>query len=125
MIQGYVRDNQPFVVLALLGFDGLIYVEFLIDTGFQGQLGMSMALINRLDASYLQDGLFRTADGSLRRGPIYQAKANWHETLRDVQILTLDSEIPLLGVEMLENSSVYFETFDGGEVIVEELEPTQ
>lgn len=44
MIQGHVRDRLPRVLLSLPGEDGPFDVEFILDTGFEGELALPRAI---------------------------------------------------------------------------------
>lgn len=49
MILGHVRDGFPRIVLDLTGLRGVMRVEFLLDTGFEGELAVPLALMQQLD----------------------------------------------------------------------------
>jgi len=121
MIHGHVRDNFPRLTLALTGREGPISIEFLIDTGFDGSLALPTSLVMRLNANYIMDEVVRMADGTQRRRPVYETEIDWNGASRSAYILVLDSGMPLLGVEMVADHSVYLEMTDGGEVTVDQL----
>ncbi len=52
MIQGHVRDDFPYVSLSLPGHNGPVSVEFIMDTGFNGDLALPSAVLARMDASF-------------------------------------------------------------------------
>ena len=45
MILGHVRDYMPRVSLLLPGVNGLVSVEFILDTGFDGELSLPPSLL--------------------------------------------------------------------------------
>jgi len=49
MIEGSVRDNFPRLSLNLPGLRGSQSVEFLVDTGFDGELSLPSALLAGLN----------------------------------------------------------------------------
>jgi hypothetical protein len=67
------------------------------------------------------DEFVRTADGAESRRPVFKVDLEWHNTRRTTYIIALDGSLPLLGVELLADSSVYLEMTDGGEVTVQPL----
>ena len=64
MIYGHVRDGFPRVTLALPGQRGTMRVEFILDTGFEGELSVPSHVRRELDASFRGSNPFRLADGS-------------------------------------------------------------
>lgn len=106
MMLGHVRDRFPHLSLSLPGRDGPVRVEFLVDTGFDGDLALPMSVISRLEVSASDAHDVRLADGS------QQIRA-YYETVLDFQ--------PLLGVGLLEGNLLQAEMETGGEVSVEPL----
>lgn len=120
MRQGHVRDRFARLMLTLPGRDGVAHIEFVVDTGFDGELALPTALINTLDAAYIGNRPLLLADGSVRLRPFYQITLEWDEEERPVDVIALDGN-PLLGVELLEGNLFQAEMADGGEVLVEPL----
>ncbi len=46
MILGHVRDRFPRVSLSMPGRNGPLLVEFIVDTGFDGDLALPQSIIN-------------------------------------------------------------------------------
>ena len=44
MILGYVRDHLPRVTIVLPGLNGDVPVEFIVDTGFDGDISLPSRL---------------------------------------------------------------------------------
>lgn len=67
MIEGSFRRGHPRVTLAMPGKEGEFDVEFIVDTGFEGDLTLPMSLAQRLEA---RDAGFQNcvqADGTVLR----------------------------------------------------------
>lgn len=52
MTIGYVQDNFIRVILMLPAQTGLVPVEFLVDTRFDGELALPSFILRQLDASF-------------------------------------------------------------------------
>src|SRR5690348_11749360 len=100
MIFGHVRDNFPRVTLTLPGRNGRLNVEFIIDTGFEGELALPGSVIVQLDVSEPFSRRIRLADGSVREQPHFKIVMDWYEEPRLTEIALLEGN-PLLGVELM------------------------
>jgi clan AA aspartic protease len=120
MRQGYVRDGFPRVTLPLPGFEGPAMVEFVIDTGFEGEMALPPALLSAVEASSPYEGRIRLADGSLRSRPYCNIVLNWDEGERLTRVLVLEGN-PLIGNELMFGSSLEIEMIDGGSVVLAPL----
>src|SRR5437879_230398 len=116
MILGHVRDNFPYVTLALPGREGPLHVEFVIDTGFDGELALPASLLNDLDTAFIGDHAVLLADRTRRSIPHYEIEIDWHDEKRSTEVIALEGR-PLLGNGLMEGSSVHIEMADGGEVV--------
>ena len=96
MMLGYVRDYMPRIVLTLPGLQGPMRVEFIIDTGFDGDLALPTSLVSQLDVIFITDRIIRLADGTMQRRPCYSILLDWNEESRETEILVLENA-PLLG----------------------------
>ena len=120
MMLGHVRDFFARLALTLPGHSGPVSVEFVVDTGFEGELALPERLINQLAVSDASQRPVLLADGTRRERPFHKIVLDWHDGPRLVELLTLEGS-PLLGVELLADSLLQAEMFDGGEVSVEPL----
>ncbi len=120
MMLGHVRDNFARVTLALPGRTGAVWVEFVINTGFDGELALPAALLSGLDAAYAGDRPIQLADGTERARPVFRILLEWESEWRPTEILSLDGT-PLLGVNLLEGSLLQIEMMSGGQVMIKPL----
>lgn len=120
MILGHVRDHLPRLSLSLPGLAGSLSVEFIVDTGFDGELALPGFLLRELDVAYVGDHPILLADGTERARPAYRTRLDWQGRLRSTEIMLLEG-VPLLGVQLLAQNHLQVEMTDGGEVIVEPL----
>ncbi len=100
MIHGYVRDYLPRILLSLPGHNGPVSVEFIVDTGFDGDLSLPAALLGQLDAAFSAERIIRLADGSIHRRPYYEILIDWDGEERLTEITVLEND-PLLGALLL------------------------
>lgn len=120
MKAGHVRDNFPRLLLSLPGLENVLAVEFIIDTGFDGELALPAALATQLEILSASNRPVRLADGTLRHRPYYELLLDWEEEPRRTEVLVIEGN-PLLGVELLSGSLLQIEVVDGGEVSIEPL----
>lgn len=120
MMLGHVRDRFPRLSLSLPGKNGPILVEFLVDTGFDGDLALPQSIINRLEATASDAHDVRLADGSQQVRAYYETILEWQEEDRLTEILVLEYQ-PLLGVGLMEGNLLQAEMQTGGEVSLEPL----
>ena len=118
MILGVVRDHLARVTLTLPGLMGAISVEFILDTGFDGDLTLPSSDLRQLDARPLFTSLRALGDGTLVECPVYQIEMEWNDLPRTVDILALEHN-PLLGTMLLEGCRLDIDLTENGEVIIE------
>jgi predicted aspartyl protease len=118
MISEEFRDGHPRTTVALPGADGDLEIEFIIDTGFEGDLALPGHLARRLG----QPAGFRVralADGTLIKCPYFLVTIDWIDgESRRTEVLVLEGE-PLLGTAYLRDTLVQIEMSEGGEVSAE------
>jgi clan AA aspartic protease len=121
MIRGEVRDRFPRVALRLSSRRASAEVEFIVDTGFDGEIALPPHLISQLAESGPPGRqIVRFADGSYAAVPAHELVLWWLGEARPVSVLVLEGK-PLLGVELLEGTPVQSEMTEGGEVSIEPL----
>lgn len=123
MIVGTFHDGHPRVVLTLPGRNGPFDVEFIVDTGFEGDLALPAEQARQLDAVQGGPRIRALADGSLVRCAVYEVPTeeipmDWDPDLRLIEILVLEGN-PLLGMQILNDRHLHVEVTEGGEVFVE------
>ena len=116
MLVGVFRAGFPRVQLRVEGQA----VEFIVDTGFRGEITLPARLATRLDAPVVGTRVVQLADGTSRIAPVHLLSVEWESELRLVETLALEGN-PLLGTELLEGYHVHAEISEGGEVFVEAL----
>jgi predicted aspartyl protease len=80
VIIGRVRDYLPRVRLSLRGRNGeAVPIDFTLDTGFDGDLALPAAVLDRLDAVYLRERVLLMANGSFEHRSAYEVKLEWNE----------------------------------------------
>jgi len=102
MILGRVRDRFPRLSLRLPGLDGPFSVEFIVDTGFDGDLALPASLVSRVETSYSASRRVRMADGYESNQEYRQVEVSWDEDVVPVEVLVIETT-PLIGVLLMEN----------------------
>lgn len=111
------------IILTVMGDDGASEpVNFLIDTGFYGELTLSWDIVQRrsLRRSDDADVSLTLAGGSISDANVYVARIIWHGRIRDVQVVHLDTD-PLIGMSLLRGSNLNVDAVPGGAVVISEL----
>jgi clan AA aspartic protease len=117
---GQFRDGFPRLTLSLPGRDGIRSVEFIVDTGFDGEIALPSELLRDLDAAYAGDHPILLADRTYRRRSVHRILLEWGEEDRETEIIEMDGN-PLIGNGLLRDNLVEIEMREGGEVAVEPL----
>lgn len=128
MIRGEVSRSpdgglEAWVAVSVMDADGEPQQhDLIVDTGFTGWLTLPEADIRRL-------GLVRTgyrdsviASGNTERFNYYRTSVSLHGRLYEVEVFESIDQ-PLLGMELLEGSRVVVDAWDGGDVIIQEVQP--
>ena len=117
MIRGKVNQfQQAWITLAVMDSeDRLQELEVVLDTGFTGYLTLPPDAIRRLGLPSAGYRIFELANGEPFEFNTYRATVSWHGRLADALVLQSDS-VPLLGMDLLWDSSVRLEAWADGEV---------
>jgi predicted aspartyl protease len=120
MISGVFRDGHPRIVLTLPGYSGEFDVEFIVDTGFEGDLTLPPAMARQLGP--VPDGFTERmlADGSLHQCPLYAISLDGMDSPNEFEVLVLGVR-PLLGTVFLADKLITIEATEGGDVTIEEM----
>lgn len=119
MVTGSISCHRASLQLTISGPGGHQgEVEFVIDTGFTGELTLPRAacLALGLPPDRLQPS--RLADGTRVMLEVFLATAIWDGAERTVKVLDMKGT-PLLGMDLLEGHDVHLHVTDGGEVTIE------
>ena len=121
MIRGRVsRYGQALVAIDVLDSEGQLQsVDVVLDTGFTGYLTLPPDSIRSLGLPFGGYRTFELAKGESFEFSNYHAMVSWHEHLSDVLVVESDSA-PLIGMDLIWNSSVRMEAWADGEVVIEE-----
>lgn len=120
MIPGTFRDDHPRISLNLPGMQTEIDLEFIIDTGFAGDLAMPAQLAGLLTGDFAGLGKRRLANGQHLQCRTYEIMLDWDDELRPTEVLVLEGD-PLMGTVLLRDHLLQVEMMDGGEVALEPL----
>ena len=120
MIQGVFREGHPRVSLTLPGQDEDFTVEFLVDTGFDGDLTLPLSLARQLRARSAGYRARMQADGTVLPCPCFQFFYEWDEDEdpQFVEVLVTGAS-PLMGTTFLADRLLQIEMTEGGEVTAE------
>ena len=120
MMHGTFRDDHPRMILALDGANGDLEVEFVVDTGFAGDLSLPVRLVTEVVATMMGFRIRKLASGQQFRCPYSSTLIEWNGEARQTEILILEGE-PLLGTELMREYLLQVEMSDGGETLIEPL----
>jgi len=117
---GQWRDGFPRVTLTLLGGREPLSLEFVVDTGFNGEIALPEYLIGQLGASPSGTQYLELAGGFRQPSYAYELSLEWDGEERAVEVLALDGN-PLIGNDLWKDLSLQVENIDGGDVLFEPL----
>jgi len=107
--------------LALPAQNGqFVTVEFIVDTGFDGELALPSNVIAGLNVVSSSVRPIMLADGTIRRRPYHEIMLELDEEAKRVEVLEMNGN-PLLGVVYLMDNLLQVEMKDGGDVLIEPL----
>ena len=118
MIFGRVCGYMPRVSLILPGMRGPFSVEFIVDTGFEGDLSLPGSLLAQLDAGYATERSLQMVDGSIIKRRAYSIDLDWGDGVRLTEVTLLENA-PLLGAVLMDESHLDADMRTGGEVVIE------
>ena len=127
MIRGKVERNadgglEPWIAISVADSDGdMLHLEVIVDTGFTGWLMLPASVIDRLGLTRQGTHLSVTASGAADSFDYYETRAPWHGQSRRVEVLQSIDQF-LLGTELLEGCRVTVDAWEGGDVIIEEVQ---
>ena len=123
MIRGTVFPNrQALLAVALLDTAGQFQpFEFVLDTGFDGDLSLPAQTIQTLVAVRLSPSIIELADGSRTTAHTWEATALWDGERRTVSIMESEGD-PLLGMSLLWGNHISLAAKDFGDLVIERLE---
>ena len=120
-MNGIVAARQILLNVTLRGdYVPDIAVEFVVDTGFVGELTLPVAAVDALGLPFLRDIPANLADNSTIFVDVHQAKIIWHGEERIVEVLAMGKH-PLLGMLLLDGSAMNRQFADGGLVSLDTL----
>ena len=123
MISGKVTANREAVIeLEVVGSEQRKErVEAAIDTGFNGDLTLSIDLVNSLELRPAGNRIATLGDGNTVILDVYLARVIWHEQEREVLVLQADGG-SLVGMSLLYGNRVELTVLAGGDVTINPLQ---
>ena len=95
--------GQPFLPVELSGLRGTVTLQALVDTGFDGDLCIPLALAMTIGLELKDADYVELADGSIRRELIFRGNVRIGDLApREGEIVLTDSDQPLIGAGMFE-----------------------
>ena len=128
MLRGRVERNaggglEPWVTISVADANGAPHqIDVIVDTAFTGCLTLPEAVVSRLGLIRLGQHEATVASGVVESFDYHAARMVWHGQLRRVEVFESIDQF-LLGTELLEGSRVVIDTWEGGDVIIEEVSP--
>lgn len=92
-------------------------IEFVVDTGFAGELTLPVAAVAMLGLPFLTELTANLADDSGVPVKVHIATILWHGEEREVGVLAMGKR-PLLGTALLAECDLTVEFTDSGSVVI-------
>ena len=94
-------------------------VEFIIDTGFEGELSLPASLVTAFGMPFDHQGMTRLANGTTVNVPVHRAVVLWDGAVRIVRVMASSGGLPLLGMEILRDFDLRARCRPGGPIEIE------
>ena len=94
-------------------------IQCIVDTGFDGDLTLSSAVIGILGLVAIGSYPTVLANGDIAHLPAYAGIVSWHGHRTSVEVLEAQ-QASVVGMALLQNSTLAIQAWDGGEVLIEE-----
>lgn len=122
MIPGTVNAKTEIVVTLPIrdATSGWFDLEFVLDTGFNGELTVPAERISRLGLDFYSTGEATVADDRVESVDVYTGTLIWDGRPRSVLVQSLGST-PLLGTLLLAGHDLRARLVPGGAVEIEEV----
>jgi predicted aspartyl protease len=109
------------VFLTLSGVERPLEIEFIVDTGFAGELALPGRLAVGLDSDPGGYRKRRAANDSTLLCALVIAMVQWDDSWRAVEVLVLEEGEALLGTQLVHDMALHVEMSEGGQVLIEPL----
>ncbi len=120
MISGNVQRMHPLVpVIFRRGGQPDLAIEFVVDTGFVGDLTLPAAAVGALGLVFTHDSGANLADDSFISVQVYSATILWHGVEREVDVLATGKR-PLLGMALMHGDELVIQCREGGLVTIDD-----
>ena len=93
-------------------------IEFVIDTGFAGELSLPASVVATLGLPFVHHGCLKFADGSVSPVPIHRMVILWDGATRIVRVYA-SGGTALLGMQMLRDFDLRARCRPGGQIEIE------
>lgn len=111
---------EAIVSVEVQAADGQLHpFQCVLDTGYDGDIALPSAVISRLGLAFAGPSDIVFLSGYSAPLPVYEGIAYWHGQPIQVAVLETEQE-SVLGMALLENSTLTIQAWDGGEVLIEE-----
>ena len=104
-MRGFFKFGNPVIELAIEGKK----VEALLDTGFNGHVMLSSAVIEELGLDQIGISDYLTASGDAKLTKVYVGKMMLFEEEVEVPILSTDADFSLAGMELFHDCRIVIE----------------
>lgn len=117
-----IPTGEPRVTVHVADVSGNLHpFEFIVDTGFDGDLTLPLAVIRRLGLPYLRSGKAILAGNLEREFGVYGAEVSWNGKTVAAAALESEDNPPLIGMALLWGSRITIDLEEGGQVTVQDL----
>lgn len=93
-------------------------IQCIVDTGFDRDIALPLVVIERLGL-VPAEAVSVTANSAHVSMTRYNSRVSWQGQLIDLDVLQTNGE-SVIGMGLLENSTLTVQVWDGGEVLIEE-----
>ncbi len=104
-MNGFFKFGSPVIELSIEGRK----IETLLDTGFNGHIMLPAPVIMELALDQIGTSDYLTASGDHKETKIYKGSLMFLNEMKDVPILSTDSDFSLAGMELFKDCKIVIE----------------
>lgn len=110
MIQGHIDESlQPIIEIGLVAGLSVTITPVVIDTGFNGDLCLSMRWFGDMELQHFHTREYELANGDVITADLFRGRIEIDGEQRMVEVLLTDSNDNLIGASLLKDRTLFID----------------
>ena len=81
-------------------------MDFLVDTGFNGEIALSDRMIHELNLEPIGFSDYMNADGMISHTQVFKGTIVWFNQEKDITVISTKADIALIGMTLLDKTDI-------------------